>query len=153
MSRYEAQQEAQYLTLERQRFAYKQFMSDELGLDDVSLDAAFDHMLHGMVYAFQAELWCHKLPGETKTETTNLRVETWDSAWQLWKFNRYKNHNRYLGWIHTKWPAKKTAVTNYQAQCTFDLDKRVLFPEYNYPKPMGSPYMRVALSQPVWSWE
>lgn len=108
--------------------------------------------MHSTIYAFRTEIWSHRLPSETKTETASLRVETWESAWQLWKFNRHMKHNRLFGWIHRKWPAKKTAVTNYQAQCTFDLDKRVLFPEANYPASAGSPYYRVAITPSVWKW-
>lgn len=129
----------------------KSFIADEVHLN-VDVDFYREDFAHGIVAAFRTEIWSHKLPSETKTETTSLRVEAWDSAWQLWKFNRHKNYNRLFGWIHRKWPAKKTAVTHYQAQCTFEIDKRVLFPEANYPTSAGTPYYHVTTTTPVWDW-
>lgn len=137
------------LTLERSKFQLEQAISNELLLD-VETNFWQDQMLNSVIYAFRTEIWSHKLPLEIKTESTQIQVQTWNSAWQLWKANHAGS--KLLGWIVRRWPAQKRGMETHKATVTFEQDRRVLFPEANYPASAGTPYYRVVTTPPVWEW-
>jgi hypothetical protein len=142
-------QPVETLMLQQTKFALRQAIEDELGIN-ADIQAYQDEWAYRTIVELRTQNWSHRLPPETKTETTTLAVKEWESAWQLWKHNH--SNSRWFGWINRRWPAKKTGETNYQATVSFDMDKRVLFPDCKYPTNLGSPYYRVALSNPVWEW-
>jgi hypothetical protein len=137
------------LLLEQQTFALRQFIADEVAFRG-NLDIEFirNDLAYGFVMQLRAQLYTHKLPAETRTETSTLVLPTWNSAWQLWKANHA--NSKLFGWIARRWPAKKRGSETHMATVTFDLDRRVLFPECNYPERLGTPYMRVDTTTPKW---
>lgn len=140
----------QRIQLEQTKFALRQFVAEEVGLNNLELNEYFDEFAHGVVYEFKTHIWSHKLPPETKTVETTVPVATWTSAWQLWKHNHAGS--KYLGWIAKRWPPVKGGSEALTASVSIDLTKRVLFPEYNYPAGLGTPYHHVVVSQPEWLW-
>jgi hypothetical protein len=141
---------ADRIQLEQTKFALRQFVAEELGLNNLDLNVYFDEFSRGVVYEFRTHIWSHKLPTETKTVETQVPVSQWTSAWQLWKFNR--RDNRYLGWIAKRWPPVQGGSETLTASVSLDLSKRVLFPEYNYPAGLGTAYHHVVVSEPQWMW-
>lgn len=139
------------LQLEQTKFALRQFISEEAVLQNLEVNAYYmDEFARGVAYEFRTHIWSHKLPTEVKVEETQLVIPTWNSAWQLWKANHADS--KYLGWIAKRWPPQKRGSEVHKATVSIDLDKRVLFPEYNYPAGLGTPYRHVVASTPRWEW-
>lgn len=138
------------LRLERTKYALRNYLQEELFLD-VEIDTYVDQMLRNVVYEFRTAIWSDKLPEETKTAEANLSVATWTSAWQLWKANHADS--KLFGWIAKRWPPEKRGTETHTASVSFNLSKSVLFPDFKpYPSNLGSPYLTVAMTEPVWKW-
>lgn len=141
---------ADRIQLEQTKFALRQFVAEEVGLNNLELNEYFDEFAHGVIYEFKTHIWSHKLPPETKTAETQLDIPTWNSAWQLWKANHAES--KWFGWIAKRWPPEKRGTEVHTASVSFDLSKRVLFPEYNYPAGLGTAYHHVVAAEPQWTW-
>lgn len=139
------------LQLEQQQFALRQYIEENLLLD---VDAQFyrDSFHHAVVAEFRTAIWSHKLPPETKVETTEVEVKEWKSAWQLWKHNHW--HAWWFTYLGFLWLCKPPEQVNktITATCSFDLSRNVLFPEFRYPDRLGARTLRVDVSEPVWEW-
>lgn len=138
------------LLLEQQKFALRTFISDEVPLTNLEVNTFRDEWMYGIVAEFRTHIWSHKLPPETKTAETQLTIPTWNSAWQLWKANHAES--KYFGWIAKRWPPQKRGTETHVASVSFDMDRRTLFPECNFPAGLGTQYRQVVLSDPVWTW-
>lgn len=147
-------------TLEALRFSVAQHL-DPYALDmEVSQYEDFMFSLGQRVaWEFRAKVFADKLADETHTvsQQVHFDVETsdWVSAWQLWKWNR--RSNRVFGWLHKRWPAKRTGARTFQvvrqANVKFDVKKYVTFPELkkSYPSTLGNHFRYVETRPgPLW---
>lgn len=141
---------ADRIQLEQTKFALRQFVAEELGLNNLDLNVYFDEFSRGVVYEFRTHIWSHKLPPETKEAEYLHELPVFNSAWQLWKYNH--QYSRWFGWIAKRWPPQKNGLELLKASVSFDLSKRVLFPEYNYPAGLGTAYHHVVVAEPQWTW-
>lgn len=107
--------------------------------------------MRGVICEFRTQIWSDHLPDETKTAETSIDIPTWNSAWQLWKANHAES--KLFGWIARRWPPEKRGTEVHKASVSFELSKRVLFPEFKpYPSSLGSKYYNVAMTEPEWMW-
>lgn len=105
----------------------------------------------GFIAQFRAQVWTHKLPPVVQIESTTLTIPTWNSAWQLWKANHADN--KLFGWIARRWPPEKRGCEDHKAELTFGWDRKLVFPEAEYPARMGTPYMQTArMTDPKVDW-
>lgn len=126
-------------------------LADELGFrGSAEIQGYQDDVIRGFVYEFRAQVWTHKLPPVNKTEKVSLTIPTWNSAWQLWKANHADS--KLFGWIARRWPPQKRGSETHTGTVSFDIDRKVIFPESNYPANLGTPYMQTVLTDPEVQW-
>lgn len=138
------------LLLEQQKFALRTFISDEVPLTNLEVNTFRDEWAYGIVAEFRTHIWSHKLPPETKEAEYLHELPVFNSAWQLWKYNH--QYSRWFGWVAKRWPPEKRGIELLRASVSFDMDRRTLFPECNFPAGLGTQYRQVVLSDPVWTW-
>jgi hypothetical protein len=141
----------QYIQLEQTKFALRTFVAEEVPLNNLEVNAFVQDFAYGVVLEFRTHIWSHKLPPETFTAEESFTVATYNSAWQLWKANHAES--KWFGWVAKRWPPEKRGTEVHKAVVSFDMTKKNLFPEYDYPAGLGTPYHVTVLSNPKWTWD
>lgn len=99
-------------------------------------------LMDQIVFNFTGYVLAEKLPPKEVSKSFEFSTDVFESAWQLWKYNR--RDSKLFGWIHRKWPAQTTKRT-FKEKATV-----VLEGQYVYPEARGIAFER--LGQPIrWS--
>ena len=87
-----------------------------------------------MAIRAEFEVLQDKLPPVSVTDEKSVEVETWTSAWQLFKYNHW--NSRWFSWTLRPFcePAKSEVVTKH-AHLKVDLQRWITYPEAQYIPP------------------
>lgn len=136
------------VTLTALKFGLSQYVSEYLIQNvDVSFIQGFENDLGVQLTAY---VYADQLSSEKVTTSPRLEVETWTSAWQLWKHNH--KDSKLFGWVARRWAPLKGGKEIHTSTVTLNLERYHLYPDARVSyKQAGRSYRYLKESEPVWS--
>lgn len=97
-------------------------------------------MADQVIFSFESYVLTENLPPQEVSKEVRFDVDIFESAWQLWKYNR--RNSKIFGWVTRKWPVK------YGTHRHIEKASVVLEGKYVYPEAHGIAFSE-RLGQPI----